>query len=75
MKNYLVSIGLICLYILIQIIREILEAKFLGNKLDVHPLVIFISIYMGAKIFGMLGILIGPMYSIIAKEIIYDEIQ
>lgn len=75
MKNYLVSVGLICLYILIQIIREILEAKFLGNKLDVHPLVIFISIYMGAKIFGMLGILIGPMYSIIAKEIIYDEIQ
>jgi predicted PurR-regulated permease PerM len=24
------------------------------------------------KVFGILGILIGPMYSIIAKEIIYD---
>lgn len=75
MKNYLVSFGLICLYILVQIVREILEAKFIGNKLDIHPLVIFISIYIGAKVFGILGILVGPMYSIIAKEIIYGEIK
>ncbi len=75
MKNYLVAFGLICLYILVQIVREILEAKFLGNKLDIHPLVIFISIYVGVKIFGILGILVGPMYSIIAKEIIYSEIK
>ena len=75
MNNYLISFGLVCLYILVQIIREILEAKFLGNKLDVHPLVIFISIYIGVKVFGILGILVGPMYSIIAKEIIYDDIK
>lgn len=75
MKNYLVSFGLICIYILVQVIREILEAKFLGNKLDIHPLVIFISIYIGAKVFGILGILVGPMYSIIAKEIIYGEYE
>lgn len=75
MKNYLVAFGLICLYILVQIMREVLEAKFLGNKLDIHPLVIFISIYIGVKVFGILGILVGPMYSIIAKEIIYGEAE
>ena len=75
MKNYLVSVGLICIYILVQVMREILEAKFLGNKLNVHPLVIFISIYIGVKVFGILGILVGPMYGIIAKEIIYDETE
>lgn len=57
------------------LIQKILEAKFIGNKLDIHPLVIFISIYIGAKVFGILGILVGPMYSIIAKEIIYGEIK
>ena len=72
MKNFLTAFGLICLYILVQIIREILEAKFLSDKLDVHPLVILLSIYIGVKIFGILGILIGPMYSILAKEIIYS---
>lgn len=75
MKRYIIAIGLICLYILVQVVREILEAKFLGNTLDVHPIIIFISIYIGAKIFGILGILIGPMYSIIAKDIIYDEFE
>ncbi len=72
MKKFLVAFGLMCLYILVQIVREILEAKFLGDKLDIHPLVILLSIYIGVKIFGMLGILVGPMYSILAKEIIYS---
>ncbi|MBC2402653.1 AI-2E family transporter [Clostridium saccharobutylicum] len=72
MKNYLIAFGLICLYILVEVIREILEAKFLGEKLDIHPLVILLSIYIGVKIFGILGILVGPMYSILAKEIIYS---
>jgi predicted PurR-regulated permease PerM len=72
MKKFIIAVGLICLYILVQIIREILEAKFLGDKLDIHPLVILLSIYIGVKIFGILGILVGPMYSILAKEIIYS---
>ena len=63
------------LYILVQVVREILEAKFLGDKLDIHPLVILLSIYIGVKVFGILGILVGPMYSILAKEIIYSTID
>lgn len=72
MKNFLSAFGLACLYVLVQIIREILEAKFLGDKLEIHPLVILLSIYIGLKVFGILGILVGPMYSILAKEIIYS---
>ncbi|BCZ48037.1 AI-2E family transporter [Clostridium gelidum] len=72
MKNFLCAFGLICLYILVQIVREILEAKFLGDKLEIHPLVILLSIYIGVEVFGILGILVGPMYSILAKEIIYS---
>jgi len=72
MKNFLCAFGLICLYVLVQVIREILEAKFLGDKLDIHPLVILLSIYIGVEVFGILGILVGPMYSIVAKEIIYS---
>lgn len=72
MKNFLCAFGLICLYILVQVVREILEAKFLGDKLDIHPLVILLSIYVGVEIFGILGILVGPMYGILAKEIIYS---
>jgi len=73
MKNFLIAFGLICLYVLVQVIREILEAKFLSSKLEIHPLVILLSIYIGVNLFCLLGILVGPMYSILAKEIIYSD--
>ncbi len=73
MKDYLTAFGLMCLYLLVQVIREILEAKFLSDKLDIHPLIILISIYIGVEVFGILGILVGPMYSILAKEIVYSS--
>lgn len=73
MRKYITVFGLVCLYILVQVVREILEAKFLGAKLDIHPLIILISIYVGMNIFGILGMIAGPMYSIIAKEIIYSD--
>lgn len=73
-KYYLKAIGLILLYILVQVSREILEAKFLSDKLELHPLLVLLSVYIGVKLFGVLGIVVGPMYGILAKEIIYDEV-
>ncbi len=73
-KYYLKAIGLILLYILVQVSREILEAKFLSDKLELHPLLVLLSVYIGVKLFGVLGIIVGPMYGILAKEIIYDEV-
>ena len=71
-KNYIIVVGLIALYILSQVIRELLELKFLSSKLDIHPLVVMLSIYIGAEIYGVLGMITGPIFCIIAKDIIYD---
>lgn len=72
MKNFFLAGGLICLYILVQIMREVLEAKLLSSSLSIHPLVILISIYVGINMFGIIGIIVGPIYSIAAKEIIFN---
>ena len=71
-KNYIIVVGLIALYILSQVIRELLELKFFSSKLDLHPLVVMLSIYIGAEIYGVLGMITGPIFCIIAKDIIYD---
>ena len=73
MKRYIIVIGFISLYLLVLINREILEAKFLSSKLDIHPLVVMLSIYIGVKMFGIIGIVAGPIYCIIAKDIIYTS--
>ena len=44
MKRYLLVVGLISLYILERFTREILEAKFLSSKLDIHPIIVIVSI-------------------------------
>ncbi len=73
MKRYLLVIGLISLYLLERFTREILEAKFLSSKLEIHPIIVVISIYVGVNMFGFIGVIAGPIYSIIAKDLIYND--
>ncbi len=69
-KNYFKAAGIIVLYIFLQINRQILETKFISNKLSIHPLLVLISMYIFVKIFGIIGLFIGPLYIILAKEIL-----
>ena len=73
MKRYLLVVGLILLYLLERFTREILEAKFLSTKLEIHPIIVILSIYVGVNMFGFIGIIAGPIYSIIAKDLIYSN--
>lgn len=73
MKRYLLVVGLISLFFLERFTREILEAKFLSSKLEIHPIIVILSIYIGVNMFGVIGIIAGPIYSIIAKDLIYNN--
>lgn len=73
-KNYIIAFGLLCLYILLVISRNIMEAKFIGSTLKVHPIIIISSFYIGFKTFGILGIIIAPLYVIICKSIYLQEV-
>lgn len=73
LKEYFVVLGLICLYILVLVVREILETKFIGNKLNLHPFIVLVAIYVGMKLFGILGLIVGPLYILLAKEILLEE--
>ena len=70
LKQYIIATGLLCLYLLLIINRQILEMKFMSSKLKIHPLTIILAIYVGVKIFGLIGIIIGPIYVLSVKEII-----
>lgn len=69
-KNYVILLGLICLYLLLIISRQILETKFISSKLQLPALAIIISLYIGFKVLGFLGLLLGPLYVITLKEFI-----
>lgn len=43
------------------LLRQILEPKLMGDKMGIAPIVMVMSVYLGAKIFGMMGIVMGPV--------------
>lgn len=61
------AIGLLAMYVIIFVIRQYLEPKIVGTNLGVHPLVTLAGLYLGAKLFGVLGIFIVPISVVTLK--------
>lgn len=51
------AICILILYCLFVVIRNIMEPKLLSKSLDIHPVLILISIYVGVSIAGIAGII------------------
>jgi predicted PurR-regulated permease PerM len=64
------AVGLILLFILLGVSRKIMEIKFVGENLHIHPILTIFSLYLGVVIYGIWGIIIGPFIIILLKEII-----
>lgn len=56
---------LITTYLVCQIIREVMEPKLIGNRIGIKPLYTLISMYIGLKLFGVAGFILGPVGLII----------
>lgn len=67
--NTALAIGLTILYILITIVRNILEPKIVGEQIGLHPLIMLVCIFLGVKLFGFLGLFILPIIVIIIKNL------
>lgn len=57
--NYMEAAALLVIYLLCQLIKQLLQPKMVGDSIGVHPLFTLIFLYSGYKIGGFLGILIG----------------
>ena len=60
-KNYYQGIGLIILYVVILVVRQIMEPRIVGKQVGVHPLVTLISMFVGANLFGIIGMFGLPL--------------
>lgn len=56
------------LYIVCIFLREILEPRLIGRRVGVPAIAILLSIYAGIKLFGIWGIIGGPLGFIIIQQ-------
>lgn len=61
---------LITIYLICQIVREVLEPKLIGNRIGIKPLFTLISMYIGVRLFSIAGFILGPIGLIIIITII-----
>lgn len=52
---------LITIYLVCQVLREVLEPKLIGNRIGIKPLYTLISMYIGVKLFSIIGFILGPI--------------
>lgn len=56
------------LYVACVVIRQILEPKLIGQRVGVSPIAILLSLYAGVQLFGLWGILEGPLGFVIIYQ-------
>lgn len=62
--NKALGIGLLVLFVLNAIIRQLAEPKIVGKNLDLHPIVTLILLYVGYSLFGFVGLIILPVIAV-----------
>ena len=68
--NFFHSAIYITLYLATALSREFLEPKLLGKKYGIPSILILIVIYLGIELFGLSGVILGPLYFLLCYEII-----
>lgn len=55
------GIGLLALYGVTTLVRQVLEPKLIGDGLGLHPLLSLFSMYAGLRLFGVWGMILAPL--------------
>lgn len=68
------GVGLLVLYAAASLTRTILEPRFLGRQMGLHPLLTLLSLYAGYRLFGVPGMILVPVGVILLKQI-YELVE
>jgi sporulation integral membrane protein YtvI len=71
-NEYSFGISLLILYVIIWLLRSIMEQRILSSSLNINPLISLVSLFVGFKLFGVIGFLFGPILFTI-MTIVFDE--
>lgn len=66
------GVGLLILYSIITIVKNIIEPKIIGKQIGLHPLIALICVFIGLKVFGFIGIFLVP-FSVMLIYKMYDK--
>lgn len=67
--DYTMALKLFVLYVIITIIRNIIEPKIVGSQLGLHPVVTLASMFVGVQLAGVVGLFGFPIVLSLLKNL------
>ena len=67
--NYKIGFGIALLYIIVTVVRNIVEPKLVGQQVGLHPVVTLISMFVGLHFLGFIGLLGLPITISVLKNL------
>lgn len=61
MKNHGLALGILLLYLIILVVRNMAEPRIVGKQIGLHPLATLASMFLGYKLLGLLGLIAFPV--------------
>ena len=78
-RDYVTAVNLMLIWGVIALFRRVMEPKFVGNQTGLSPILSLFSIYVGMKIVGVLGMILGPICTLVLLNLaalgIFDGIK
>lgn len=65
-RDFTTGIWLLVIYGVVTVVRNVLEPKIVGKEIGLHPILMLLSLYLGGRLFGVVGIFILPMLLAVA---------
>jgi|LGVF01.1.fsa_nt_gb sporulation integral membrane protein YtvI len=67
--DYEMALFLLIIYLVATITRQVLQPKILSTQIGINPLLTLISIYVGIRLLGVFGIVLGPIILILVTSV------
>ena len=69
------AVGLIVIWVVISVVRNIIEPKIVGSQVGLPPLATLAAMYIGTKLFGMIGLFLLPISLAVILPLFLDRLE
>lgn len=63
------GIALLVIYLVITVVRQLIEPKIVSENIGIHPFITLLCMYIGFKLIGLFGLVVGPVVLVIFKNV------
>lgn len=67
--DYPLAVGLVLLYVLTQVIRQVIQPKIVGDSMGLPPLLTLVLLYLGFKLQGISGMILAVPLGILVLNL------